>query len=318
MSLALAVVVIAGCKKKPKQDDQEPTSGKPATGHSVTHKKAGGDDEGGGKALGGVTAISAGGQHACAVADGKLYCWDGAAGPAEAKTDAPGPVQAVTNASCALLEDGSVWCWPHHIQLQAAGRSGAGQVAASDSDVCASRQLFVWCWKPDDDSPRTQFDWPGIDRLVVGGGKTCSVVGGNEVECHDVASAQGSRAEQIRDVQDVTGLAMAWNTTCAVHGKGNVDCWNDPSQRLAIEGVANATAVALGSDGDACAITGGGAVSCWKLALAGPSLERPAAAVDGATATAIAVGVGFACALGGDKKVRCWTTDGGKPTVVGK
>jgi hypothetical protein len=321
--LMLAFVLVVGCKKKPKEEEPEPVSKTPATGHSTTHKKAGGgdDDVGGGKALEGASAVSVGGQHACAIADeGKVYCWDGASGPAVAKTDAPGPVTALTNASCGLLEDGSVWCWPHHVQVTGGGRAGAGQVSASESDVCASRQLFVWCWKPDDDAPRTQFDWIGIDRLVVGAGKTCSVVGGSEVECHGVADAQGTRAEQVSELQDVSALAMASNTTCAVHTKGSVDCWNDPHQRLTIDGVASATAIALGGDGDACAITGGGAVMCWKLALSGPSLEHPAAAVDGVNATAIGVGSGFACALGNDKKVRCWTLGegGGKPQVIGK
>ncbi|HTR51785.1 MAG TPA: RCC1 domain-containing protein [Kofleriaceae bacterium] len=319
--LALSLVVVIGCKKKPKEEEPEPVSKTPATGHSVTkkgHHASDDDDNGGGKPLEGVTAVSVGGSHACAIADeGKLYCWDGATGTAVLKSDAPGPVQAVANASCALLEDGSLWCWPHHFQVKGGGRDGAAQIAASDSDACASRQLFVWCWKPDDDAPRAQFDWGGIDRLVVGSGRTCSVVTGGEIECRDVASQNGSRPDQIPEVQDVTALAMAWNTICAVHAKGTVECWNDPKQRVTIDGVANASAVALASDGEACAITGGTSVTCWKLALAGPTIERPAAAVSGTSATALGVGNGFACSLGNDKKVRCWTSDG-KPQVIAK
>ena len=326
----LIVFLATSCKKKA-EPEPEPTSTQPATGHSVTKKKgsaaegsegataegsANVETGGGGKPLDGVTAVSVGGTRACAIAaDEKLWCWQ-QGGVAEAM-DAPASVRALTTASCALLDDLTVWCWPHRLTLNAAGADGAGQVAASSTDVCAARRMFVWCWKPDDDRARKQFDWGGLGKLVVANGRVCTVVGGGEIECADLASDE-PRAASIGDFEDVEALAMQDRVSCAAYSKGNVECWTNPKQRIAITGVSGATDIALGPSGDACTLGSGGSVTCWKLTMSPLAIERPAAQVTGVAATGIAVGSGFACAAGEDKKARCWSTGDGTPQIVAR
>jgi hypothetical protein len=330
--LILIAFAATSCKKK-KEPDPEPVSTQPATGHSITKKKGSGAEEaddgaqsgsgsshvetgGGGKPLDGVTSISVGGTRACAItADEKLWCWQ-QGGPAELM-DGPGPVRAVANASCALLDDLSLWCWPHRLTVNAAGMDGAGQIAASATDVCAARRMFVWCWKPDDDHARTQFDWGGVGKLVVGNGRVCSVVGGGELECMPIGSEE-HRAEIVSGVEDLDVLAMQGTLSCATRTKGGVECWTDPKQRLAIPGVSSASDIQLGPAGDACVLGGDRSVTCWKLTMSPLAIERPPAPVTGVSALAISVGSGFACAAGDDKKARCWSTGDGTPQIVAK
>jgi hypothetical protein len=310
----IALVLVAGCKQKARPPEPAP-SVEPASGSSVTKVKPAG---GSGKALDGVTAISVGDARACAIAkDDKLWCW--AAGKPAERVDAPGSsVLAIANAACAILDDKSVWCWPHRLELIAADMPGAGQISASATDVCASRRLFVWCWRPDDDRPRMQFDWAGVDRLVIGNGRACSVVSGGEIECTDLRAGE-HHPQRVDELQDVAALAMQGNVSCVAYTKGEVECWTDPKHRHRIPGLTGATDIALGTSGDACVLNAGGGVTCWKLGMSSLAVDRPPAPVTGVTGTSIGVGTGFACALGDDQKARCWSMTGdAKPQVVAR
>jgi hypothetical protein len=327
----LVIALAASCKRREKAPEPQPTPNQPASGYSITKRegtpRAQEDSAGGsaaapdslvnrGNVLSGVTALSVGATRACAVtSDGKAWCWQ--PGAAAEPLVAPGPVKALAAGTCALLEDLSVWCPPHRLELSAGGMTGAGQIAASATDYCATRRLFVWCWRPTDDTARKQFDWAGVGRLTIGDGRACSVVGGGEIECVSLAD-DAPRAQAIRGIDDVVALAIQGSVSCVAHTKGNVECWTDPSQRMAIAGISSATELAVGPQGDACALGGAGGVTCWRLALSPLSIERPPAQVAGITATAIGVGAGFACALGDDKATRCWSTSDGKPQLVAK
>jgi hypothetical protein len=321
----LIALAAAGCKRHEQAPQAESAPSKPASGYSITKKDraagAGDDTAAGstsakGNALSGVTALSVGAARACALTgDGKAWCWQ--PGAAAEPLGAPGPVRALAGGACALLDDLSVWCPPNRLELSAAGMTGAGQIAASATDYCATRRLFVWCWKPDDNTARKQFDWAGVGRLTIGDGRVCSVVGGGEIECVDLADDQ-PHARAIGGVEDVAALAIQGNVSCVAHTQGNVECWTDPKRRLAIAGISSATELALGPQGDACALGGGSQVTCWKLALSPLAIERPPVAVVGVTATAVGVGAGFACAIGDDHAARCWSTRDGKPQIVAK
>jgi hypothetical protein len=324
----LLIVLVASCKRHERGVEPDPTPSKPASGYSVTKKNpiandsvdaataAAGAAIAEGKALSGVTALSVGAERACALTgDGEAWCWL----PGEAATPlgAPGRVKALAGAACALLEDLSVWCPPQRLELLAAGMTGAGQIAASATDYCATRRLFVWCWKPGDQDARKQFDWAGVDRLAVGDGRACSVVGGGEIECVDL-TAEAPRAQVLGGLEDVVSLAIQAKLSCAAHTNGSAECWTDVRQRLPIPGISSARSLALGPQGDACVLGTGGSVTCWKLAMTPLAIERPVTAVTGVNATAIGVGAGFACALGVDHAARCWSTRGGKPQVIAK
>ncbi|HUJ60793.1 MAG TPA: hypothetical protein VLX92_19960 [Kofleriaceae bacterium] len=323
--LSLAVVLAFGCKKKPAEEEPapQPTGTAGTSGHSVTKIKddgsgsatgSAGSGSAGGKPLAGVTAVSVGGDRACAIADEKLYCWDKGA-PAE-MMEAPDKVKLVAGAQCAALDDMSVWCWPHTLKLSAAGRQvDVGQLAASATDICASFRLFTKCWKPGDDAPRVEFDWAGLDLLAVGNGRVCSVVSGGDVECTPTSSP---KPQQIHELEDIAAIALQDATACTASTKGGaVECWVDARSRTPVPGVTGASALAIAPSGDACALTGSGAVTCWKLSLlSGQVSDAPRPIAGLGNAVAIGVGNGFGCAATQDKKAVCWNDGEDKPTPV--
>lgn len=134
--------------------------------------------------LTGVTAVSLGGgrsdslpyNQACAVADGKVYCWGsrvGADGSTERQTtpmEVTGlpEMAAVTvsdNTKCALATDGTAYCWGNNRTGQAgvdggtdvveqptkvAGLGPAGSIATGDGTTCATSGGDLFCWGNND------------------------------------------------------------------------------------------------------------------------------------------------------------------------
>lgn len=319
MRWLVVVIALTGCKKKP-ADEPPPEPSHPSSGHSVTKLK---DDGGaaatatpgkpGGPPLDGVSAVSVGSDRACAIAtDDKLWCW--APNEPAALVETPGSVLAIANATCALLDDKTVQCGSHRISVASGNDKGAGQIAASATDVCAAHRLFVWCWKPDDDKPRINFDWGGVDRLVVANGKVCSVVSGAAIECADIV--EDTKPTSMPEPQNVATLAIGGGVWCVAHTKGTVECWVDPNQRTEITGISGATQIAVGPNGDACAVIGGGAVACWHMS--GSSFDAGSVKVISGLSgvTSFAVGDGYGCAVGDDHKAMCWDRSGaGKPVA---
>lgn len=132
---------------------------------------------GGGGAVGVITALSVGLNHACAVASGTLYCWgnndEGAVAPGqEAGCQMPLPVAiagetfadvgAGDKHTCALSTDGDVFCWGTNDKAQISGDGQAGvvnlqparpigplpasQLSVGANHTCAVIDGLVWCW----------------------------------------------------------------------------------------------------------------------------------------------------------------------------
>ncbi len=252
-----------------------------------------------------ATAITAGGNHTCAVLDnGVVRCWglgefgqlgNGGTGSI-GDTEDPGaanPVNlgaghtatAVTAGAfhtCAIREDGAVSCW---------GLGGNGQL---------------------------------------GLGVTAAVLDPSTVGTVDLGPGRTAKA-----------ITAGFGHTCAVLDNGSVRCWglNDSGQlgygnktqigdneAPALAGPVNLgdgrTATAISSGGDhTCAVLDDGNMRCWGAGLYGQlgvlgltpigDTEAPAsiAPVDlgtGRTAKAVASGIYHSCARLDDASVRCW------------
>jgi alpha-tubulin suppressor-like RCC1 family protein len=290
-----------------------------------------------------VAAVAAGGDHTCAVlGDGTLECWGGNSsgelglGDTTNRGDQPSQlgdhlpavdlgggahakaVAAGTAHTCAVLDTGAVECW---------GAGDAGQLGLG-----STASLLA---------PAAAVALPGAATAVAAGADfSCALLAGGQIICWG-AGARGQLG--AGDTQDhaapaaavglaakATALAAGDHHACALLTDGTIACWGagdrgqlgagdtqDRAQPAKVSlGGARALAVAARAD-TTCALQSGGQVACWgagdrgQLGL-GDAQDRAAPAATtidlgtGRSATAVAVGGQFACAVLDLAQAKCW------------
>jgi alpha-tubulin suppressor-like RCC1 family protein len=259
-----------------------------------------------------VRALAAGEDQTCAlVGAGGVDCWgsnvygqlgDGTSrGPQSCNGDpcssTPVAVRGIAGASaiavgdgesCALLAGGRVDCWGSNVHGQLGDGTSRGPQSC-DGEPCSSTPVAVE-------------GIAGASAVAVGGGEGCALVAGGKVDC--------------------------WGSN--VHGqlgdgtsRGPQSCDGEPcsSTPVVVEGIAGASAIAVGGEAS-CALLAGGSVSCWGENAYGqlgdgtsrgpqncegdPCAGTPVAVEGVAGATAIAAGSDHACALLAGGGVDCW------------
>lgn len=285
----------------------------------------------GGRAIGGVTDVTAAHLQTCAVVSGGAMCWGGnkrgQLGDGTLRTRAtPGwvyglgahsGVSAISTGfltSCAIVGGGAE-CW---------GAGLNGQLGDGTTSVQRARPAGVWGLGSH------------VSAISVASQHTCAVVAGG-AQCWGLNSSygmigDGTTTRRLKPVSvvglgagsGVTAIATGSAHTCAVVN-GGVECWgrNDRGQLgdgapansktpvVAIPAGSGATAIAAG-DRHSCAVVLGG-VFCWggnrygQLG-SGNTLDsrRPLTVLPpGSGATAIAAGVNSSCAAVNGSAV-CW------------
>jgi signal peptidase I len=242
----------------------------------------------------GVVAVTAGDKHSCAVLDdGSVWCWGSnnegqlgnnttsdswspvGAGCAGGSGTLSGVVAVAAGEvhSCAVLDDGSVWCWGRNDKgqlgddtgtdsespVQVAGAGGSGTlsgvvaVAAGDKHSCAVLDDgSVWCWGSNNEGQlgnnTTSDSWS-----PVGAGSFSSMVGVTAGEVHSCAVSSG-------------GGVWCWGR----NDKGQLgdDTGTDSESPVQVKGAGGSGALSgvvdLGSgQSHTCAATSSGAALCW-------------------------------------------------------
>jgi alpha-tubulin suppressor-like RCC1 family protein len=222
-----------------------------------------------------ATQVSTGQGHACALlVDATVRCWgendSGQVGDVAlgydvlAPTAVPGMDDVVSLSAgayhtCAVRDDGSVWCW---------GYGGSGQLGAPDR------------W---DGIPPT--DVPGITTAIsvaAGDWHTCVLLQDHSVTCFGLLPdavqpylTNYYEPTPIAGFDDIVALAAGGEFTCGIRSTGRVRCFGSNwagqlgdgtqdyrSAPVRVEGVEAAVAVGAGG-GHACAATSSGALFCW-------------------------------------------------------
>jgi alpha-tubulin suppressor-like RCC1 family protein len=287
-------------------------------------------------------AIAAGDDHTCAILEGgALKCWgsnsDGQLGLGDVTDRGDGPGQmgdslaevalggrAVAVAAgaahtCAVTGDGAVRCWG----AGADGQLGLGTLAGALLPPASAVAL-----------PEAAIS------VAAGADFSCALLASGRAVCWGVGvrgqlgtgdtDPHAAPADAITFGSKATALAAGARHACALLENGTIACWgaNDRGQlgagdtqdrlRPAVVNTGADRVRALAAGGDTtCVLLDGGAIRCWgandsgQLGL-GDATPRPAppsnavALGAGRTASALAVGGAFACALLDSSQAKCW------------
>lgn len=269
-----------------------------------------------------VTAVSAGGDHTCALTTlGGVKCWGDNyfGGVGATSTIGPDPM------------------WPLSVPSL---RKGVIQVSAGESHTCAVTSAgAALCWGLNDygqlgDGTTDQRNSPvlvqglesGVTAVSSGASHTCAITS-TGVKCWGYnyfgQLGNGSNADShvpvSVNINGATAISAADRHTCAVVS-GGVKCWGSSTlgdgtdgysfTPVDVVGLMGATSVAA-SGSHTCAVDGG-AAKCWGGAALGQddySIDYSSIplTVKGLSAgvTAIASGDGFSCAIVGGS-MKCW------------
>lgn len=264
--------------------------------------------------LSGVVSIELGPNHACAVQIGDVVrCWGysafGQVGTGVSYFETK-PVPKLAQArdiavggrhACAVANDGSVWCW---------GDGSAGQLGPAGAAAASEAPLHI----------------PGIeDALSIAsyGAESCVATKASGVSCWGgafggsglvpVPGLAGSEQVTIRGEYGGQYRALATQEqagdVCGRRADGRVSCsrfrFSAPPRAAALafapaRDVLRGTTQIASGGGEVCGLQRNGALSCWDdHAL---TLDR----VPLKDTSGVAVGLLDACAVGKDKRVRCW------------
>jgi hypothetical protein len=261
--------------------------------------------------LGRVAEVAAGWSIRCVrLRSGAVHCGDGRSPSAEHAIDGAVSIGADRHA-CAVLEDGSLWCWglnqfgqlgdgtsetrerPVRVQIP----FEAASVVARGSNTCVlSRDAALHCWGGSrygeaGDGARGQRRRPPAEPIL-----------------RDVTSVDIGNEQLVARTRDGATHAWGWDIMGAVTGAPVRERAWTPVHELG-------DAIAVGVAGDhACALRRGGSVMCWGTIDPGDDLDSvlldsdtPVAIEGFEGATALGVGLYGACAIVGGR-VRCFGT----------
>lgn len=276
----------------------------------------------------GVSAISAGNDHTCALTtNGGVKCWgdnfygrlgDNTTTDRLIPTDVPGLTSGVSAVStgmthtCAVTTGGGVKCWGGNYAGQVGDNtvvhrqvpvgvwglgSGVLSVRTGDHHTCAlTTGGAVWCWGRTLQNNGTWVNrrmpvqvqglGSGVQAISAGGTHTCALTTGRAVKCWGTGASgelgDDSATDRSTPVQvsglgsGVQAISAGFRYTCALTTDGRVKCWGDNGLGRLGDGTTTTRIVpanVLGLTGNtmtisagvihACATTADGAAKCW-------------------------------------------------------
>ncbi len=214
-----------------------------------------------------ATDLALGGAHTCAIdREHRVWCWgannmyavgDGSGiervVPVRVAIDDAIGLTAGAYHTCAIRKSGTLACWGDNGFMQlgdgtlfarstpvvVTGIANVVELDADQQNTCArTADGALWCWgvgyvsdprhelKEDRTGhPRRIAGLADVSAFAVGQSHACAVSGGG-VTCwgydHPMAPVEG--------LTGVVAIGANWNTTCALHGDGAIDCWGDNSR----------------------------------------------------------------------------------------
>jgi len=185
-------------------------------------------------------------------------------------------------------------------------------------------------------------DPSSITSVVARGNQTCALLSDGTAGCWgangsgqlgDGTTTNESQLVGVSGLTDATQLSAGEVHTCALISGGSIECWGsdtygqlgdggttEQNTPVSVSGISTATQVSAG-DFHTCALLSGGSVKCWGFnywgelgngTTSGYSANSSPVSVTGiSTATEIASGGYFTCALLSGGSVKCWGQNSG-------
>ncbi len=278
----------------------------------------------------GVTSLSASPMHTCAIkSDGSVWCWgdetnyalgdgmttaaEGAAalgsGPVRAAIPSASPARGLGTgswSSCALLEDGSTYCW---------GRQ--------DADLGDGGRYYQ--------APTLVSNLGAALELAQGWGLRCARTSGGASCWGSMSAGTGTyaygRPTAVEGIPpSITAISVGGNHACALDGDRRVLCWGNNSNGALGDGTTESLSTPAHAGGledvaqiaaggsHVCARTSAGAVYCWGsnasgelgLPLSTYQVETPTR-VEGLPAVVdLSASFGTTCARTAQSELYCW------------
>jgi alpha-tubulin suppressor-like RCC1 family protein len=269
----------------------------------------------------GVTVISAGTRHSCAVTSaGGVKCWganysgalgDGTEGRHFAPVEVSGLSSGVTavvaghDYSCALLGTGGVKCWGSNGSGQLGDGTGVDRLTPVDVIGLSS----------------------GVRAISTGFRTSCAVMATGGVKCWGYG--YGPTAVDISGLSGVTAIS-AMGPICALTDTGDVKCRGGDYEWTPVPGLSSGVTAVATNAGHGCALTSAHGVKCWGLndfgQLGDGTTSDRSTPVDvsglGRGVIAIAAGGFYSCAVTATGGAKCWGSNGagalGDGTVIGR
>ncbi len=255
-------------------------------------------DPTGNVALGSVTRISVGREHACAVTDaGAALCWgdntNGELGngtvtqsniavPVSGLSEGVADIAAGSYFTCAATTTGEALCW---------GEGGSGQLGGNQ----ALSTTPIPVMNSTGNTPLT-----GVLTLSAGAENACVLTSTGNAVCwganssgqlgNGTSNAQSDSPVQVLEsagsgpLNGGVAITAGKDTICAVASGGAVYCWGGNAQGelgagsdsnamapvpVPLSGLSSGVAAIAAGDDHACAVTTTGSVQCWGLNLDG-------------------------------------------------
>src|SRR5437773_907927 len=184
-----------------------------------------------------ATRVVTGDAHTCALlGDGTVQCWG--VGDSGQRGDGtfnnistvPGAVVGITGAvavaargyhSCALLGDGTVWCW---------GRNSDGQLGVTPSGSQCPTTPGFFC----SSTPVRATGITSAAAVIAGGYHTCALFGDGTAQCWgrndegqlgDGTTTSSSTPVRVGGITGAVAVSAGILHTCALLANGTVKCW---------------------------------------------------------------------------------------------
>ena len=206
----------------------------------------------------------------------------------------PSTITTGTRHTCALADNGDVWCWGANDAGQLGARmsmwrsspvlvmSGVEQVEAGRSRTCASKaDGTLWCWGANDfgqlgvgviGEPSTPVQvMQNVAQFSVGLGHTCAVNQASELYCWgfngDGRLGDGTTTDRLTPTRiraDVYSVSVGSYHTCLVTSEGSVECWGNNSVGQIGDGTTTnrSTPTPVAGLRDIVEVSAGGSSSC--------------------------------------------------------